>query len=142
MVLQCCLITPSGQISKSHSSVVLQLRVKGERALGFVALDTIVQRSLHLSNSGLSTASYRVEVEAGLPIQVTPFEGKLDPKGTSGSSCTLKLELTAEIAGPLSGQKVHQAKRATSVHCFIAPLQYLERSEVSSGDAHNMFICM
>ena len=87
-----------------QTNLVSQLRVKGDLALGFVALDTVVQRSLHLSNSGLSTASYRVEVEAGLPIQVTPPEGKLDPKGTPGSSCTLKFELTAEIAGPLSGQ--------------------------------------
>lgn len=85
--------------------VALQLRVKGDLALGFVALDAVVQRSLHLSNSGLNTSSYRIEVDAGLPIQVTPAEGQLAPKGSPGSSCVLKLELTAEIAGPLSGER-------------------------------------
>jgi len=78
--------------------------VKGDLALGFVALDAVVQRTLHLTNSGFNTASYRVEVEAGLPIQVTPADGKLTPKGTAGSTCPLKVELTAEISGPLSGK--------------------------------------
>lgn len=77
--------------------------MKGTLALGYVALDTVVQRSLQLTNSGLNTAAYRVEVEAGLPLQVTPADGKLDPTGSPGSICTLKVELTAEIAGPLSG---------------------------------------
>jgi len=82
--------------------------VKGDLALGFVALDSVVQRSLHLSNSGLNTASLRVEVESGLPIQVTPADGKLNPKGAPGSTCSLKVELTAEISGPLSGEQLQQ----------------------------------
>lgn len=77
--------------------------MKGDLALGFVPLDAVVQRSLQLTNSGLNISSYRVEVEAGLPIQVTPADGKLSPKGTPGSTCSLKVELTAEISGPLSG---------------------------------------
>ena len=81
--------------------------MKGDLALGFVALDSVVQRSLHLSNSGLNIASFRVEVESGLPIQiqVTPADGKLNPKGAPGSTCSLKVELTAEISGPLSGDQ-------------------------------------
>ena len=63
-----------------------------------------MQRQLPLTNSGLNPASFRVEVEAGLPIQVTPADGKLDPKGAPGASISLKVELTAEISGPLSGQ--------------------------------------
>ena len=90
-----------------QSYVNLQLRVRGDLALGYVALDAVVQRSLQLSNSGLNTATYRVEVEAGLPLQVTPADGKLGPTGSAGSTCTLKVELTAEISGPLSGT-VHQ----------------------------------
>ena len=79
--------------------------MKGDLALGFVALDSVVQRSLHLSNSGLNIASFRVEVESGLPVQVTPADGKLNPKGAPGCTCSLKVELTAEISGPLSGEQ-------------------------------------
>ncbi|DBA78771.1 TPA: putative protein fap47 [Trebouxia sp. C0004] len=97
-----------------------KLRVKGDLAVGFVALDSVVQRSLHLSNSGLTTASFRVEVESGLPIQVTPADGKLNPKGAPGSTCSLKVELTAEISGPLSGKVSIYAEDQTepvSVDC-------------------------
>lgn len=82
---------------------LLQLKVKGSLALGYVALDAVVQQSLQLTNSGLNTTAFRVDVEAGMPLQVTPTDGKLTPKGTPGAECTLKVELTAEIAGPLSG---------------------------------------
>ena len=84
--------------------------MKGDLALGYVALDAVVQRSLQLSNSGLNTASYRVEVEGGLPLQVTPADGKLTPAGSPGSTCALKVELTAEISGPLSGELQQQRK--------------------------------
>lgn len=84
--------------------LLLQLKVKGSLALGYVALDAVVQHSLQLINSGLNKATYRVEVEAGLPLQVTPTDGKLTPTGTPDSVCTLKLELSAEIAGPVSGK--------------------------------------
>ncbi|KAL0021413.1 hypothetical protein WJX79_003538 [Trebouxia sp. C0005] len=97
-----------------------KLRVKGDLALGFVALDSVVQRTLHLSNSGLNIASFRVEVESGLPIQVTPADGKLNPKGAPGSTCSLKVELTAEISGPLSGKVSIYAEDQTepvSVDC-------------------------
>ena len=83
--------------------LLLQLKVKGSLALGYVALDAVVQHSLQLINSGLNTATYRIEVEAGLPLQVTPTDGKLAPTGSPESVCTLKLELAAEIAGPMSG---------------------------------------
>ena len=80
------------------------MKVKGSLAFGYVALDAVVQHSLQLINSGLNTATYRVDVEAGLPLQVTPTDGKLTPTGSPESVCTLKLELTAEIAGPMSGR--------------------------------------
>lgn len=84
--------------------LLLQLKVKGSLALGYVALDAVVQHSLQLINSGLKAATYRVEVESGLPLQVTPTDGKLTPTGSPDSVCTLKLELAAEIAGPMSGK--------------------------------------
>ena len=91
-------------VVEMESLLLLQLKVKGSLALGYVALDAVVQHSLQLINSGLNKAAYRVEVEAGLPLQVTPTDGKLTPTGTPDSVCTLKLELTAEIAGPVSGK--------------------------------------
>ena len=110
-----CLLQLSS-IAPQNLVFFLQLRVRGDLALGYVALDAVVQRSLQLSNSGLNTATYRVEVEAGLPLQVTPADGKLGPTGTLGSTCTLKVELTAEISGPLSGM-VHDCEGSRAVHC-------------------------
>ena len=94
---------PLTQLSWEWALLLLQLKVKGSLALGYVALDAVVQYSLQLINSGLKTASYRVEVESGLPLQVNPTDGKLTPTGSPDSVCTLKLELAAEIAGPMSG---------------------------------------
>lgn len=97
--------------------LLLQLKVKGSLALGYVALDAVVQQSLQLTNSGLNTTAFRVDVEAGMPLQVTPTDGKLTPKGTPGAECTLKVELTAEIAGPLSGvTEVSSLSEATLWH--------------------------
>lgn len=83
---------------------LLQLKLKGDLNIGFVALDAVVQRTLHISNSGLNNTKFRVEIEPGLPAQVTPVEGKLTPNNTPGSTCELKLELTADITGPLTGK--------------------------------------
>lgn len=84
--------------------LLLQLKLKGDLNIGFVPLDAVVQRSLHLSNSGLNNTKFRVELEPGLPVQVTPAEGKLTPAGTPDSQFELKLELTADMTGPLAGK--------------------------------------
>ena len=86
------------------SGFLLQLKLKGDLNIGFVALDAVVQRTLHISNSGLNNTKFRVEIEPGLPAQVIPVEGKLTPNNTAGSTCELKLELTADVTGPLAGK--------------------------------------
>ena len=106
--------------------MLLQVKVKGTLAFGYVALDAVVQRALQLVNSGLTPATYRVDVE-GLPLQFSPTDGKLSAAGSSGSDCTIKAELTAEIAGPLSGKillcsKISQLPRLCAL---ISSLKHL-----------------
>lgn len=117
--------------------------MKGNLALGYVALDTVVQRSLQLTNSGLNTATYRVEVEPGLPLQVTPADGKLTPTGSPGSVCTLKVELTAEIAGPLSGNILDPAYSSIQ-RCTDEVSEFSVRDESSFGRCSVMqyLLCM
>lgn len=83
---------------------LLQLKLKGDLNIGFVPLDAVIQRTLHLSNSGLNSTKFRVETESGMPAQVTPLEGKLTPVNTPGCTTELKLELTADVTGPLAGK--------------------------------------